>query len=73
MSLFDSEKLRLNCPGCGKHVSESVGRLRRLTAIDCPHCKQRIAVDAKDLDKGLRRAEAGLASLEKAFKNFGKR
>jgi transcription elongation factor Elf1 len=69
---FDSEKLAFDCPGCGKKIEETIGRLKRSPTLTCRHCGAETAVDAKELAKGLDSTNAALAKLEKSLKGLGK-
>lgn len=73
MGPFDATKIDIECPGCGRRIQETLGRLKNSPTLVCPNCQQRIAVDGKEAKKGLDSVDRSLRDLDKALKGLGKR
>jgi rRNA maturation endonuclease Nob1 len=61
--IFDSTKMAVKCPGCGREFDEKVGVLRESPDLRCPGCGETIKIDASDLDEKLTESQRALDDL----------
>ena len=56
-SIFNSQTLQINCPGCGKLNEKTVGWLRSNSTFPCAGCKVEIEINSEDFDNKLIEAD----------------
>jgi hypothetical protein len=59
-TVFDSEKISVNCPNCTREIRETIEFFRSSPAVTCPACNASIKFDASGFDKGLEDAQRAL-------------
>lgn len=72
MDLLDSRDIKFACTRCGKQLTEKLGRLKKDPTITCPHCKQRIVIDASGARAGLNDVSKAMDKLRSTIKKIGK-
>lgn len=60
-----STRIAFPCPGCGKGIQESIGRLERNPTLTCNGCGQAINVQADELAAGIKKVEKSIADFRR--------
>ena len=72
-NLFDSARIELTCPNCGHKFSELLGKLKTEPTLTCAGCGGSIAIDAKNLNAGLKQADSSVEDFRKSVASLSKK
>lgn len=70
-SLFEKQKLTIECIDCRHKITETAGRLQKNPIFTCPKCG--LAFDADELSRTLKKAEREFERLGKTIRDFGRK
>lgn len=68
----ESFGLDIPCPGCGKKIHETVGRLKSNPKLTCPGCGASVEVNTDKFFEGIKGAEKSLDDFGRSLSKLGK-
>lgn len=67
---LDSHSVDIPCRGCGKKISETLGRLKQNPRLTCRSCGAIINVDASEFQKTEQSIKKALDNIGKSFRKL---